>query len=39
MANYALGFKPLSFRGLRAQIMPMLSPPSIEVDHYVDHLS
>jgi hypothetical protein len=39
MANYALGLKPISFRGLRAQIMPLLSPPSIEVDHYVDHLS
>jgi len=39
MANYALGFKPLSFRGLHVQIMPMLSPPSIEIDHYVDHLS
>lgn len=39
MANYALGLKPISFRGLRAQIMPLLSPPSIEVDHFVDHLS
>lgn len=39
MANYALGFKPASFRGIRAQIIPMLSPPLIEIDQFIDPLS
>jgi hypothetical protein len=38
LATYALGFKPLAFRGMRAQIIPMLSPPTIEVDGFVDTL-
>jgi len=39
LADYAAGFKPYSFKGVVASVKPMLSPPVIEIDGFIDLLA
>lgn len=39
LSEMSVGYKPYKYKGIQASIQPLISPPTIEIDGYTDHLA